>query len=248
MAEFVLWGIGALFVVPLAKLIERALFPIPQNDKIQDASPEFSGSPVVTVRDAATLPRFDYDWRRFWHLFTTEDLGAAEQAELQQLKTQLHEIQSLLAQEDRKKAEDIRRGLERRTRELGIHDDRSAYVVVSDDYKRGSRKERDYLRKHKNAVCRMYDNRCAKCGTDTNGLEIDHFFISKNEGGCFQMLRRDGLYVNNAIPLCEACNRAKADRHYRSFFSVPELARILELNAQMNERLNEHRLTHWWRG
>jgi len=53
------------------------------------------------------------------------------------------------------------------------------------------------------------------------------------------MFHRDGMWVNNAIPLCIACNRSKGDRSYRDFFTTEQLIDILERNVQMTKRLTE---------
>jgi 5-methylcytosine-specific restriction endonuclease McrA len=191
----------------------------------------------------ASTPIANFNWKRFWNLFISyEDLNEQDRAELMRLKRELQEIHSSLEREERRKAQELHRAIQVRLSRLGINDDRSVYIVHRGDYKRGSEKERDYIRQHRNYLFRIYDNRCSKCGNDANGLDIDHFFISKNEGGCFQMLHRDGFIVNNAIPLCESCNRSKSDRDYRSFFSQHDLIRVLELNSQMNLRLNQERV------
>jgi hypothetical protein len=61
------------------------------------------------------------------------------------------------------------------------------------------------------------------------------------------MHHRDGFLVNNALPLCERCNRSKSDKHYRAFFTPQDLLRILENNAKMNEQLNEKKLSKYKR-
>jgi 5-methylcytosine-specific restriction endonuclease McrA len=120
-----------------------------------------------------------------------------------------------------------------------ISDKRRDYIFSNEDYKRGLDKEREYHLKHKASLFRLYGNRCANCGDDENGLEVDHFIFSKNEGGCFQMQHVEGYFVNNALPLCEKCNRSKGDQSYRDFFSLDKLAKILVKNLEMTKRLNK---------
>ncbi|MDB5037356.1 MAG: endonuclease, partial [Bacteriovoracaceae bacterium] len=184
------------------------------------------------------------DWRRFWELFSADKkLNDSEISELNHIKLRLRDLHQALEREEKRKAEDLRMKVQIRLSELGIDDERSDYIVHRDDYKRGTEKEREYIRLHRNFLFRTYDNRCGKCANDSNGLDIDHFFFSKNEGGCFQMRHRSGFYVNNAIPLCESCNRSKSDRHYRAFFSPHDLLRVMELNAKLNDRLNQSKIT-----
>ena len=52
------------------------------------------------------------------------------------------------------------------------------------------------------------------------------------------MKHSEGYVVNNAIPLCQTCNRSKSDNDYKSFFSESELLAILEKNVLMTRRLN----------
>ena len=127
----------------------------------------------------------------------------------------------------------------RKIGQLSSSDNRHEYEISNEDYKRGLDKERDYVLRHKAALFRLFDNRCANCGDDENGLEIDHFIFSKNEGGCFEMRHKDGFNVNNAIPLCESCNRSKSDKNYKTFFSPERLVQILEKCSLMTKRLNE---------
>jgi 5-methylcytosine-specific restriction endonuclease McrA len=128
---------------------------------------------------------------------------------------------------------------EERLSKAEISDNRHDYVISNKDYKRGLPKERDYTTKHKASLFRLYDNRCANCGDDENGLEIDHFVFSKNEGGCFAMKHKDGHLVNNAVPLCKSCNASKSDEPYKDFFTPEKLLEIFEKNVEMTKRLNK---------
>lgn len=137
--------------------------------------------------------------------------------------------------------ETVRRELLRKKiSSLAMSADRHDYVIQNGDYKRGLKKERRYLKEHKATLFRLFDNRCVKCGADDQGLSVDHFVFSKNEGGCFMMRHKEGYWVNNGIPLCNKCNSAKLDRSYESFFSQEELVTILEKSKLMSHRLNQH--------
>ncbi len=116
--------------------------------------------------------------------------------------------------------------------------DRDDYIIDRDDYRRGNPKESYYRKTFYLYLLEVFGNSCAKCGSKENGMDIDHFIFSKNEGGCFMMKHREGHLVNNAIPLCQTCNRSKSDDDYKSFFSESELLAILERNVLMTRRLN----------
>ena len=116
-----------------------------------------------------------------------------------------------------------------------IHD----YIINREDFKRVSDKEMIYRKKHKSTLLRLFDNRCAQCGDDENGIDLDHFIFPKKDGGSFAMKNRGGYWVNNAIPLCERCNRVKGAKSYRDFFSEEKRRDILEKNKEMSKRLNE---------
>ncbi len=189
------------------------------------------------------------NWRRFWDLFSSEqELTQAEKEEMTHLKLKLREMHSYLENEEKRRNERLRIAIQVRLSELRISDNRAHYIVHRDDYKRGTDKERDYIRMHRNFLYRIYDNRCGKCSNDQNGLDIDHLFFSKNEGGCFEMLHIDGFKVNNAVPLCESCNRSKSDRDYQTFFTPHELIRVLEKNIIITERLNQNLVHKFTRG
>lgn len=116
--------------------------------------------------------------------------------------------------------------------------DRDKYIIERDDYRRGNPKESYYRKTFCLYLLETFGNSCAKCGSKENGMDIDHFIFSKNEGGCFMMKHREGYLVNNAIPLCQTCNRSKSDESYTSFFNEAELLTILEKNVLMTRRLN----------
>lgn len=122
---------------------------------------------------------------------------------------------------------------------LRVSDERADYIIEKDDYKRGNRKERLYRKMFKLPLLGSFDNKCAKCCRNDNGVDLDHFFMSKNAGGCFIMRHVSGHLVNNAIPLCETCNRSKSDKPYGQFFSAQELIRLFEISATMTKQLNE---------
>jgi 5-methylcytosine-specific restriction endonuclease McrA len=116
---------------------------------------------------------------------------------------------------------------------------REDYLIETQDYKRGNSKENYYRKTFALHLLETFDNCCAKCGDKENGVDIDHFIFSKNEGGCFIMRHKNGHLVNNAVPLCRTCNRSKSDDSYRSFYSEEELLSIFEKSMLMTKRLND---------
>lgn len=138
----------------------------------------------------------------------------------------------------RKYAAELELARQKRIESHSISDDRHDYIILKDDYNRGSQKDRDFLKTHRNALLRLYNNACAACGDDENGMDIDHFVFPKNAGGCFTMDHKDGYQVCNAIPLCESCNRSKSDRSYNDFFTIDQLDKIFSANVEITKRLN----------
>ena len=119
-----------------------------------------------------------------------------------------------------------------------ISDDRHDYVIKKEDYKRSNPIDRNYYKKYKLSLLSLYGNKCAKCGSVNNGIHLDHFVISKNEGGNFILQHKDGFLVNNSIPLCQSCNSSKGDRYYRDFFSDDEVLELFTKNKEMTLLVN----------
>jgi len=113
------------------------------------------------------------------------------------------------------------------------------YIILEEDFLRNSPKEISFMLKHKALILSMYGNRCAACKTSTNGIDFDHYYISKNRGGCFQMQHRNGYLVCNAVPLCVSCNRSKGDRHYSTVCSREQSKFIHELNQVLTKIVNQ---------
>lgn len=117
---------------------------------------------------------------------------------------------------------------------------RHQLVVSSSDRTRENAADRDYRKRMLLRLLGLYGNQCAICGANDAGLDLDHFFVPKSQGGNFALTRHDGIKVNNAVPMCESCNRAKGARPYDEFLRGREerLRVILRLNVQMNRLLN----------
>jgi hypothetical protein len=128
---------------------------------------------------------------------------------------------------------------ERKLKQVYVNTDREYYIIKKEDYKRGNNRENEYRKRYLLPLLNLYDAKCAKCGRMDNGFDLDHFFLSKNEGGNFSLLHRDGYLVNNAIPLCQSCNRAKGDRCFSDFFDREEMLFLFTKNRQMTLLLNQ---------
>jgi 5-methylcytosine-specific restriction endonuclease McrA len=113
------------------------------------------------------------------------------------------------------------------------------YNISIDDFKRNNEVDSAYRKENLLFLLQLFNNQCANCGDMDNGVDLDHFFISKNKGGNFSLAHKSGQLINNAIPLCRSCNRQKSDNNYIEFFSTPKLFEILEKNELMTQRINE---------
>lgn len=116
--------------------------------------------------------------------------------------------------------------------------DRADYIVKRSDYKRGNPLEHEYRKIYLLKLLRVFNCKCANCGKDDDWFDLDHFFLSKNDGGNFIVLHKDGFFVNNAIPLCPHCNRSKGDRLFDEFFTAERLVEIAKLNRKMTDLIN----------
>lgn len=125
-----------------------------------------------------------------------------------------------------------------RLEQSNFSDNPHDYIIKVGDYTRNSHKEREYRKRYFLILLQKYNNACANCGKQNNGIDLDHLFLPKNYGGCFKMAHKDGYFVNNAVPLCEHCNRSKSDRSYKHFFKFNRLTRILEVNKEMSKIIN----------
>ncbi len=147
------------------------------------------------------------------------------------------------AEEIRKKialeAQAKRKKLLKELNKVVISDKRGDYIIKKEDYKRGNKRESEYRKQFLLPLLGLYENKCAKCGDSNNGFDLDHFVFSKNEGGNFALLHKDGHLINNAIPLCQTCNRSKGDRSYKDFFSEDELLYCFRKNKDMTLKLNK---------
>ncbi len=90
--------------------------------------------------------------------------------------------------------------------------DRSKMRVGKDDYKRGNKIDNYFKRHLRPTITTHFGACCIKCG-NTSDLHLDHWMISKNEGGNFMLFHEDTrqLLLNVAV-FCGSCNSSKSDQ------------------------------------
>ena len=71
----------------------------------------------------------------------------------------------------------------------------------------------------RNKVMQRFGRRCFNCGT-ANNLNIDHHFPAKDW---------TELTENNAVVLCESCNKQKGTKAPEDFYSIKQLSVLNEL-------------------
>lgn len=123
--------------------------------------------------------------------------------------------------------------------EYEIEGNGDRFVIKPRHRERDTSRERAYRREYKLTLLDEFGNCCCRCGAKKQGLDLDHFFIPKKDGGTFAMWHKDGFWVNNAIPLCQTCNRSKGGRSHTEFFDQEELIKIMNVNQRMTEMLND---------
>lgn len=112
------------------------------------------------------------------------------------------------------------------------------YVIERRNYSRNNSDERLYRTKWWPTLMRIYDCRCGLCQEDRDGLELDHFWIPKSHGGNLILVHASTRrLVNNAVPLCTACNRQKHESIIE--LNAPQLVRIAAANREMTAKLND---------
>lgn len=124
-------------------------------------------------------------------------------------------------------------------KEVAVSTDSDDYQLIHDNYERNNTVDATYRKKMLLTMLALFDNKCAKCHDMSNGLDLDHFFLPKMNGGNFALYHNDGYWVNNAIPLCQSCNRSKGARDFKSFFSGDEILHLFTLNQELTKKLNE---------
>jgi hypothetical protein len=140
------------------------------------------------------------------------------------------------AQQARRRAQQRADGFEDLVREFSRA--RAEYVVRPQDYKRGNLLDNFVRGKWDQHVAMAFGDGCALCHSSRDRLTLDHFWISKNDGGNFAMLHRmTSSLVSNVIVLCCSCNSAKGERSFETFFSVEQIAEIRAVEQTLTRKM-----------
>lgn len=113
--------------------------------------------------------------------------------------------------------------------------------LLLDDFcfDRNSDIDKEYRNKYFLFLIEKVENKCPICGRTDNGIELDHFFIPKKEGGNFILKTKNGIIINNAIPLCISCNRSKSDKRAIDFLSSDKYQELVKLQKEIKRELFE---------
>ena len=148
----------------------------------------------------------------------------------QQRQAELYEMEM-----QRKHQEELNKEMNK----VRVSDNREDYIISNRDYARGNEKESEYRKRFMLKLLTVFGNECAICGRSDNGFDLDHFIIPKNYGGNFVLIHKNGYLINNAVPLCQTCNRSKSDESYKKIFaSEEELYEVLKKNKKMTVMIN----------
>jgi len=116
--------------------------------------------------------------------------------------------------------------------------DNVTYIISEGDFIRNNSKERLYRKLYMARLLEIFGNRCAACGQQDNGIDLDHYFFAASHGGNFFMKRSDGYLVNNAIPLCWTCNRSKLAKKFSDVIAPKDRERITNKVMIMTRLIN----------
>lgn len=111
-------------------------------------------------------------------------------------------------------------------------------VICDSDFVRENDLDRLYRKLFKNKLCALFGNKCAICFKEDNGLDLDHFLIPKIRGGSFILRLKNSYLVNNAVPLCQTCNRRKNARNAVQFYDTKVNKDIVLLNRHFTQIIN----------
>jgi 5-methylcytosine-specific restriction endonuclease McrA len=96
--------------------------------------------------------------------------------------------------------------------------DRKLFDIRNKDYRRGNLLDNMVRKELKKATLEVFNHRCLYCET-RDDLTLDHFGLTKNEGGNFILALRNkkGIRINIVI-LCRSCNASKGEISYQRYF------------------------------
>lgn len=111
--------------------------------------------------------------------------------------------------------------------------DRHQFCIVPTDYRRGNGIDNYFRKGLLSKVLAAFNHACVFCGSPEN-LTLDHYGLSKNEGGNFALRTVDKVSIRpNVIVLCRYCNSAKGQIKPDSFFSAEQRQRILSCHRSL---------------
>lgn len=120
--------------------------------------------------------------------------------------------------------------------------DLNHFVFEGKDYKRKNKIERRFKRRYFFELLEEFNHQCFKCQKEVK-TECDHFFIPKSYGGNLMVRHKEGFWVCNTVLLCRKCNRLKADKLPKDFFSTEELKKSLVHVKRLSELINKRELS-----
>jgi hypothetical protein len=110
------------------------------------------------------------------------------------------------------------------------HDD---FIIQKKDYRRGNAIDNYCRSELSGAIFEAFNGRCVSCDSPQR-LTLDHFALTKNEGGNFVLVAKDGVCLAiNVVVLCRSCNSTKAQRPHTAFFDGLEREQIYTAHARI---------------
>ncbi len=179
-----------------------------------------------------------------WYKRAIEELGIRIASEpgwqRQRIKAQI--LKNAREAETLAKNEEQQRQRADSFRNLETDYDRHQFCIVTTDYRRGNGIDNYFRKGLLNKVLAAFNHACVLCGSPEN-LTLDHYGLSKNEGGNFALRTADKASIRpNGIVLCRFCNSAKGQIRPESFFSAEQREHILSCHRSLLEVLLQDKL------
>lgn len=97
---------------------------------------------------------------------------------------------------------------------------RELYYMQPRDYRRGNAIDNYFRNRIPGVVFDAFDHRCVFCGSG-HDLTLDHYELTKNEGGNYVLISRDKASIRvNIVVLCRSCNSEKGQLSFVSHFGA----------------------------
>jgi 5-methylcytosine-specific restriction endonuclease McrA len=107
------------------------------------------------------------------------------------------------------------------------------FIIQKKDYRRGNAIDNYCRSELSGAIYEAFNGQCVSCGSPQR-LTLDHFALTKNEGGNFVLVAKDGVCLAiNVVVLCRSCNSIKAQRPHTAFFDALEREQIQKAHAKI---------------